>query len=180
MPTPLPPFQITFVQLSGRALSVAELTSPVLDEAMHEEGRVRVGFGRVSMNQLMIDEFQMNSLLAYLANQAKLRETLEKQLDAHHETWDAQKRIGRGPAVWNDVKVSHVGFDPRAASSSESLKKAWDVIGVEYTEAMLEKYQNCPDTHSRFLVALEGNWFDAHGRMVDFRDCEVVEFILDG
>jgi hypothetical protein len=180
MTAPLPPFQITFVQLSGRALPVAELASPLLDPAMHEDGRVRIGLGRMSMNQLVVDEFQMDSLLAYVSNQAKIRQALERVLDEHHAGWDTKKRFGRGPAVWTGVKIGFVSFAPRAASSPDSLKKAWDVIGGDYTEAEVEKYQNRPDTASRFTLGLEGDWSDGHGRMVDFRDCEVVEFILDG
>lgn len=177
------PFQITFPRLTGRTLPVAELRSPLLDPEMHEDGRVGVSFGPLARTQLTLDEFQIASVEAYVASQVRLREAMECELDKHHETWDPEKRFGRGPAVWAGVKVSHVEFNPRRLETVETIRRQGDLLGTPYADEDVErllKYSDRPDTRARFTVALEGDWFDAHGRTVDFRDGEVVEFILDG
>lgn len=172
----LPSFQVKFVAPGKGAASLAELTSPLLDPGMHDAS-VQISFAR-DVDRVVMDEFQMASLFEYLMNQEKLRALLERELDQHHENWD-DKIHGRGPEVWRDVKVRSVCLEQRRQSDPQTLRQNDQAIGLGYDDEEIEKYSNRPDTKSRFTLELIGKWTDGHIRLVDIRDLEVVEFILE-
>jgi hypothetical protein len=163
-------------------MAVAELTSPLLDAAMHEDGRVGVSFGVLGEKQLTLDEFQLASVADYLASQPALRAALQAELDRHHEAWDKERRIARGADVWRDVKVTHVSFDHRRVETRETIRRRLelfdDAVSDEEVEASYAQSDK-PETRSRFVICLDADWHDGHTRRVDVRDGTVLEFIVE-
>jgi len=172
----LPTFQLKFVSRNKGAFSVAELTSPLLDPRMHDAS-MQISFAQ-GASHFVIEDFEMASLFEYLMNQEKLRAILERKLDEHHENWD-DKTHGRGPEVWRDVKVRSISLEQRGHADPQTLRQNDRAVGLGYDDEEIERISNRPDTTSRFTLQLTGKWTDGHIRLVDIRDLEVVEFLLE-
>ncbi|HYE20019.1 MAG TPA: hypothetical protein VEA69_16340 [Tepidisphaeraceae bacterium] len=159
------------------------VTSPLLDAAIHGPGPLRVIVATESRPRspgTAMDALQAESLRAYVTGQPRVRSVLEAELRKDRVEWTG-KRSARG-TVWAHARVTSLLLAPRpAASSSERPAGSKDAApGLPPALAAIVAAQpDDRDARTSFQVAVRVEWDPSHApRLIDVRNGNVVDVQL--
>lgn len=157
------PFELTLGPSTFLSGAVASLASGQLDPILHPTGRLKVTIessdGGREDGTVLIESFQIQSLLHYLANQSAVRQTAEAELSEARANWLRGRELPQGD-VWSDSTLTELWLP--------CLKhNQFDGGG--------------PETQSMYIVVFGVQWDDEHvRRTLKFRDDKFVSFGVDG
>lgn len=157
-----------------------EVTSPALDPLMHPEGKLAVRIetaGRETDGKsgFVLDSFQLRSLLDYLRLQDYVRETLDRELPLHQEVVDPEGDPVRGD-VWSWARVRSLQLRSRELPTGRLVENLRSLGHSARDIKDLVPPPEPPKTRSSFVVTIDCNWDQDHGREARFRDGVFVGF----
>ena len=165
-------------------LGLSRLKSPLLDKVMHPDGAAPI----IIMSYLhdtdkddgnvVIDAFQIESVLDYLRHQADVRATLEREIPAYFATAEPSAKIPKGTAMWRKVEIYGVNFNRKSVITRERFEKMQRMFPKLKDSAFagMAARQDQPETRSNFKIFVRGPWENEHEHFAQFRDGRFVEF----
>jgi hypothetical protein len=168
------------------------LKSPLLDPLMHRDSTVRVMFGDTarqdSDKELLVDSFQLGSLISYLQEQSNLKRAIQDALHEHVKQWHLEGAIGNGEDVWRNVCVGEIGIDrPRLRLaqtdlSTSSIEEGDNCFAKRPArlQKLIEARQNRPLPATAYSLILESKWQDGHQRRIEVENGKFVKLVVDG
>lgn len=175
-----PEFELTICRVTGPDEIVIRgfVTSQALDGSMHPRNRISVYIlskrssgGR--KKGLVLDSFQLESLVEYLRLQEYVRETLERELPRDQEEVDPDGEPVRGD-VWSWARVRELELRLRDLHNPQTFKHLKEAgLNAEAHERELPAAEK-PETRTLFVIRLECDWSPDHTLEATFRDGKFV------
>ena len=167
-------------------LGLSRLKSPLLDSVMHAQGVAPI----IIMSYLhdadkddgnvVIDAFQIESVLDYLRRQSNIRATLEQEIRAYFAAAEPSAKIPKGASMWRKVEIYSVYFNRKSVMTRERFEKMQRMLPRLKDSAFedMAARQDQPETRSNFQVFVRGPWENEHEHFAQFRDGKFVEFTI--